>query len=240
MSRSHPGVFWVHDDGSAPTLHAVDAEGRTIGTVRLEGVDLRDWEDLALSSCPGGDCLYVGDLGDNAEQRDELRVHRLREPDPRTDTVASVQTLRVRLPDGPRDVEALFVLPGERIHVVSKGRNHPVSVYRYPGPLSFDSVVVLEEVQRLSDGARALPRQVTGAEASPGGDVVAVRTYETLGLFRVDADTLASIDGPVNLRTLREPQGEGVGIGEDGLIALVSEAGPADRRGSMVVLRCDL
>jgi hypothetical protein len=40
------------------------------------------------------------------------------------------------------------------------------------------------------------------------------------------------------LRTLQEPQGEGVAVGEDGLIALTSEAGPAGQRGSLAVLRC--
>ena len=74
----------------------------------------------------------------------------------------------MRLPDGPRDIEALLVLPGERVLVVTKGRNDPVTVYRYPGALRPDTVT-LEEVQRLSDGPRILPRQVTGGAVSRRG-----------------------------------------------------------------------
>jgi len=45
-------------------------------------------------------------------------------------------------------------------------------------------------------------------------------------------------DGTVNLRTLREAQGEGVGVGEDGLVVLTSEGGPTGGAGSITVLRC--
>ena len=241
ISSAHPGVFWSHDDGRAPWLYAVASDGRLVGKTRLLDIVPRDLEDMALSPCGTGSCIYVGDLGDNAERRDTLYVHRLREPDPVRDTTATPETFRIVLPDGPRDIEALFVLPGERIHLVSKGRSHAVSVYRYPGPLRTDATVVMEEVQRLSDGPRAPPRQVTGAEATPDGETIVIRTYETLQFYRMVADTLAAADdGVVNLRSLREAQGEGVGIAADGTIALTSEAGPVAPRGSIALMRCRL
>jgi hypothetical protein len=240
VSRAHAGVYWTHADKGAPYLWAVDASGARVGRVRLSGTTVVDWEDIELAACGDADCLYVADTGDNAEQRRTVHVHRLREPDPGTDTVAAFETFEMRLPDGARDIEALFVLPGERLHLVTKGRNHAVSIYRYPGALGADSVVVLEEVQRLGEEARALPRQVTGASADATGERVAIRTYEVLNLFRVVGDTLAPIeDGTLNLRTLREGQGEGVGLGEDGLIALTSEAGPLGQHGSIALVRCE-
>jgi hypothetical protein len=54
-------------------------------------------------------------------------------------------------------------------------------------------------------------------------------------------DTLAVMeDGLVNLRTLQEAQGEGVGIGLDGQVVLTSEGGPVGGPGGMTFLRCDL
>jgi hypothetical protein len=101
--------------------------------------------------------------------------------------------------------------------------------------------VTVEEVQHLGEGPRILPRQVTGASASPDGRVVAIRTYESLQFYEIQPDTLAALDaGLVNLRPLGEAQGEGVGIGLDGLVALTSEGGPARGPGSLVLLRCDL
>jgi hypothetical protein len=133
-----------------------------------------------------------------------------------------------------------LVFPGERVYVVSKGRNHPVTVYRYPPPLRPDTVT-LEEVQQLTSRARSVPRQVTGGAVDPRGAVLALRTYESLQFYRMDSDTFVAIDGGlVNLRTLQEGQGEAVSIGLDGLVALTSEGGPMGGSGSMTLMRCEL
>ena len=67
-----------------------------------------------------------------------------------------------------------------------------------------------------------------------------IRTYETLLFHRWDGDTLVALpeDGTVNLRPLREAQGEGVGFGADGVLALTSESGPSGAGGSIALLRC--
>lgn len=239
VSLDHPGVFWTHNDASS-VLYAVDEAGRVLTTFTLPRA-FRDWEDLALSACPGGgSCLYAADVGDNYEEYGHLFVVRLREPDPDSASVGALAVFPIRLPEGPRDIESLLVLPGERVLLVTKGRNHPVTVYRYPGVLRADTVT-LEAVQTLSDGPRILPRQVTGGAVSPRGSVLALRTYQSLRFYTLQADTLAEVDGGmVNLRTLNESQGEGVGIGVDGQVVLTSEGGPGGRAATLAVLRCSV
>jgi len=250
VSLNHPGVLWTHNDAGS-VLFATDAEGSVLARFRVRP-RLQDWEDLALAPCPGarGSCLYLADLGDNYEERTSLKILRLAEPDPATaDTLGaghtSAEALRaevfpVRLPDGPRDIEALLVLPGERILAVSKGRNAAVTVYRYPGTLRPDTVT-LEEVQRLTPGPRILPRQVTGGAVSPDRGLAALRTYESLRFYEVQSDTLVPLDaGVVNLRPLGEPQGEGIGLGLGGEAFLSSESGPMGGLGSILGLRCRL
>lgn len=239
VSLDHPGVFWTHNDHGR-MLFAVDRNGAILSRFKLDR-SLRDWEDLALSQCPGGgSCLYLADTGDNYEERHDLHLLRVPEPDPAQGGDLKADVFPVRMPDGPRDTEALLVLPGEHVFVVTKGRNDPVTVYRYPGALRPDTVTLVE-VQHLSDGPRILPRQVTGGAVSPDGQVLALRTYEALHLYHMDADTLAPLaDGVVNLRTLHEAQGEGVSIGLDGLVALTSEGGPAGGPGSFALVRCRL
>ncbi len=239
VSLRHPGLFWTHGDAGRILL-GVARDGTQVARFRMD-TRLRDWEDIALSTCgDGGSCLYLADMGDNYEERPYGVIHRLPEPDPDASVDLTTERFPVRLPDGPRDVETLLVLPGERVLVVTKGRNHPVTVYRYPGSLRPDTVT-LEEVQRLTDGPRFLPRQVTGGAVSPRGGAVALRTYESVQFYTVQGDTLAAMDGGlVNLRPLREAQGEGLGLGLDGLVALTSEAGPAGGSGSVALLRCRL
>lgn len=240
VSLRHPGVFWTHADGARSDLFAVDDAGRLLARFPIEP-HTRDWEDLSLATCPdGGSCLYLADTGDNYEERGSVRILRVAEPDPGNPTTLHPEVFPVRYPDGPRDAEALLVLPGERVLVVTKGRNDAVTVYRYPGALRPDTVV-LEEVQRLSDDARFLPRQVTGGSVSPDGALAAIRTYESLRFYDVRSDSLVPVDGGlVNLHTLDEAQGEGVGLGPDGQVVLTSEGGPLGGPASLSMLRCRL
>lgn len=220
-------------------LFAVDRRGRLVDTVRIPGAENTDWEDLEAADCPAGRCLYLGDVGDNAERRRDVVLYRMVEPGPGDDPRARIDVFPVRFPDGPRDVEALFVLPGQRIHLVTKGRNHPVTVYRYPLPLRPGEEVTLEEVQRLTSGPAGLPDHVTGAAADSRGRTVVVRSYSDLRFYGVEEGRLRPLHGgALSLRTLREAQGEAVTFAPGGRLVLASEAGPWGRRGGLRLLRC--
>lgn len=239
VGRRDPGLLWTHnDDGS--TLFAVDSVGRLLDAAAVRP-RLRDWEDLASGACDAhGSCLYLADTGDNDERRPagHIRIVRMAEPELPLEESLRGEVLPIRLPDGPRDVEALFVLPGERLYVVTKGRNHAITVYGYPPPLRPDTVTLVE-VQRLTGGAQPLANQVTGAAAWGEPALVGIRTYQTMAFYRMAADTLTPLaDGLVNLRALRETQGEGVALGPDGLVVLTSEGGIFGAAPSMNLLRC--
>lgn len=236
-------VFWTHNDsGSEAILVAVDLAGRIVDSVRIEpaGDRPRDLEALERVACPEGRCLYLADVGDNEERREEAVIYRFPEPETHEERIVPT-ALPIRFPHGPTDVEAMFVLPGEKIHLVSKGRSRPVTVYRYPPPLRPGERVTLEVVQPLTFEPPSLPRYVTGAAASPDGSRVAIRTYESLRLYRVKAERLAPVaGGEVILRSLRESQGEAVTFLSDERLLLSSEAGPLGRRGGLTVLRCEV
>jgi hypothetical protein len=236
---SRAGFLWTHDDGDSD-LFALDGDGRIARRFAVRG-GTEDLEDMAAAPCQGGGaCLYLADTGDNEERRAPGAALILRVREPVLDSAGELGPERfpVRLPEGPRDIEAIFVLPGERIHLVTKGRAHAITVYRYPGLLRPDTVM-LQEVQRLSEGPRPLFDQVTGASAARDGSLVAIRTYRALQFYGIDSDSLAPLpNGLVNLAPLQEIQGEGVAIGADGFVTLTSEGGPLGGPASLVTLRC--
>ena len=239
IGRVDPDVLWTHNDGNSD-LYTLDRAGAVTGRIAVSP-RLRDWEDIEISACASGSCLYFSDTGDNRERRPagQSGIFRVAEPRSNQESV-DPDAFPIRFPDGPRDVEALYVLPGEVPHLVTKGASHAITVYRYPPPLRPDTVTLVE-VQRLSDGPVGLLDRVTGASASPDGRTVGVRTYQSLRFYRVEGDTLVAVDGGVvNLRTLQEIQGEGVGIGPDGLVALTSEGGPLGGPPSLRLMRCRL
>jgi hypothetical protein len=232
-------------------VFGVSPEGELLATVRVAGAENVDWEDMAVGPCASGRCLYIADTGDNQERRAELALYRVPEPLPGDTVSAPADRFPIVLPHGPRDIESLILLPGEEFLLVTKGRSDPVEVYRSPGGLGEPgSAIRMERVQELTGGPVWLPNMVTGAGATPDGGLAAVRTYQSLRFYRVErgAEGAAPEGGPlvpligglVNLRPLRETQGEAVAFLPGNRLVLTSEAGPGQSQGQMSVLRCEL
>ena len=142
-SLDHPGVLWiVQDSSNGPYLYAFSNGGVRLATYTLEGTGLRnvDWEAMGLDHRAGADRIYIGDIGDNAANRDGTdrpvpALYRLPEPEisattspPVVATISGVRKFKFRYFDStngwqmkPRDAEALFVDPRTRnIFVVLK------------------------------------------------------------------------------------------------------------------------
>ena len=163
-----PGRIWTHNDsGHEPRLFALDSAGVLHATVEVNQRN-RDWEDMDRARCGQGSCLYLADTGDNQERRSRVFLYRLPEPDGRADGAASADQFSMQFPDGSRDVEAMYVLPDEKIFFVTKGRNHPITIFRYPPPLRPDTIVTLEPVQVLSSGPVAPPPVRDRCRRDPG------------------------------------------------------------------------
>lgn len=227
-SRTHPGVLWVHNDSDGdPQLYSLDYEGSILAHIEVSGLTAQtDWEDIAIGPCSSGDCLYIGAIGDNLH-RDTMRaVLRIAEPAPDAREAGTVESFPYRLPDGPSDAEALFVLPDTSIWIITKGRNRPAALYRYPAPLTPGVRVTLEKVQEIGPANAQLPDLVTGASATPDGRTVVVRTYSSAYFHPFDSGRLQPATARLDLTPLGEPQGEGVAVMDDGTLFFVSELGP--------------
>ena len=249
LSRAHDAVLWTHNDSDGgAAIFAVDTAGQLIGRVEIEGAQNRDWEDIAVARCPrggpDGDCVYIADIGDNRASREGVGVWVTAEPDPRNDRTARATFFRLHYPDAARDAEALAVAEDGGLLLTSKGREHPVTVYRtdplaWPGGTS--APMRLRTVQQLSRAPVDLPGQVTGASLAPDGRTLALRSYAALQFYRIDGDSLRPLLDPVvALDSLAEPQGEGVTVGRRGRVYLVSEAGPQGIAPRLTRLRCRL
>ncbi|HEX2078429.1 MAG TPA: hypothetical protein VHG08_11995 [Longimicrobium sp.] len=240
VSRAHDGIFWTHNDSGDPLLYAVDTEGRTVGRVRVAGAEVEDWEDIALAPCPpGGDCLYVADIGDNGAERPSVTVYRIPEPAPQAAESAPAEAIRLRYPDGPHDAEAMFVLNGA-IHLVTKGENGPVALYPAPPSAAPGAEAVLERIRQLTPDRVDRPERITGADASADGRWVVMRTLRSALLY--PAAELAGSGEPrrVDLETLSEEQGEGIAFAADGSLLVTSEGGEKEKPATFARLRCAL
>jgi len=220
-SRVHPRVLWLHNDsGDAPRIFATRDDGLALGVVELEGAEARDWEDIAQGPGPieGKSYLFIGDIGDNARERESVHIYRVEEPaldDTGRPKVSSVRAdrIEVRYAKGPRDAETLMVDPlSGDLYIVEKNLTDS-GVYRIPRPGVGDSSVTTKAVAHVN------LLLSTGGDVLPTGEGFAVRTYMGITYWPRDpAQPLeAAFDGtPCSLPLTSEPQGEAFGFFRDG------------------------
>ena len=240
-SVSAPGRLWAHNDSGKPEIFAVDTKGKVTGKVLLSGAQVVDWEAVASARCGSGACLYVADIGDNAARRKDIIVYRVPEPAQPGGTVQVDAVLRATYPDGAHDAEALLAAPDGSLYIVTKGETGPVSLYRFPRDAGSGKTVRLERVGSLLSKRPSSPSgRITDGAISPDGDQVVLRTLSTLTFYRA-ADFLKGDFREirrVDLKTLREPQGEGVAFGASNIVYVAGEGGGKSQSGTLAALSC--
>ena len=239
-SRSVPGRLWSHNDSGQPILFALDSRGGVSGQIGITGATVEDWEGLAVGPCGNRSCLYIGDIGDNNANRKRVTIYRLAEPEQASGTAAVSEVFHATYPDGAHDAEALLAANG-RLYIVTKGETGPVAIYGFPAKLEAGITMKLERVAEISPKADAQSR-ITDASASPDGRWVVLRSRSTLSFYRA-AELFggrARAASTVDVRPLKEPQGEGVAYAGDGTVFLASEGGGKALPGTFMRFSCAL
>lgn len=200
MQAGAGGVFYVHNDDGKAVLYVTDATGRDLGTVVVNDAKNKDWEDITKVPGENGPLLVIADSGNKKKERKKARLYFVREPVPEDygGELALVHRLKVRYPDGPRDVEAVAYDPhSERIFLLNK-RTTPPRLYGIPLEDALSSEEIEAEYLTEVPGFRPptakellkkpnrgfVISQPTGMDISADGRLAAVMTYRSLYLFR--------------------------------------------------------
>ena len=241
ISRRHPGILWLHNDSGEPVIFALDTIGNLKARIRVLHAINKDWEDIAVGPCGNRTCLYIGAIGDNRHVRSDRAIYVVPEP-ALTDSVTEPA---LRIPysfrEGAQDAEAFFVLPDERIYLITKGRSRSISLYSFPLPNRPAEPVTLEPVQALSNGLVQLPEMVTAATATTDGKHILLRTYSAIQLYTLQDNVLEPVDNSFfDLTPLGESQGEGADMTDGGTVFLATERGPSDERPTLSRVLCSI
>ena len=265
VSRTQPGVLWSHNDsGDTPTLYAIDLKGRLLARVAVTDAIARDWEDIAMGTCPweepsGRQCLYVADTGNNDRSRNVLTVFVVLEPtvagaDPASPLPVQARAFRFRYPGESEDAEAIAVLPNGDVTIVTKGRTQKISFFgvsRADVAKAVTSGEVLTAANQGDTGIapdQGLGRWATAAAMSPDGITLAVRTYSEIFFFAAEngpSTGLGASPQGHRWRDLKrpcflgdtEPQGEAIDFLDEKTLVLGSETSQG-RQGMLHRVRC--
>ena len=199
------GLFvTVNDSGDRGRVFTVDGSGVTVGVTSWSPAPV-DVEALA----PAGDGeVWVGDIGDNTASRASVTV--LRVPVGPGDRTVTPPAYTLVYPDGAHDAETLLAAPDGRLLVVTKDLTGG-TVYAAPRQLS------TAEPNRLRPIADALGFATDGSFFPDG------RHYVVRGYGRAAVYTWPGSREVASFRLPPQPQGEGIGVGEDGWVYLSSE-----------------
>ena len=183
-SNHRDDLLWTHNDsGDTPRIFAIDLEGNLVGEVAIEGALASDWEAITSD---GNGRLLIGDIGNNENQRRDLTVYVVEEPDPSAQSVIVEKAVRFRYPEQKSfpdrdyfnfDAEALFWWK-DRLFLLTKHRSDKnTALYVFPEVWDDDKLDLI----RISE--TTLGSMVTDAAISPDGEHLAVLTYAAIFIF---------------------------------------------------------
>lgn len=214
-SIQNPGFYWTLNDSDNPAeVYLIDSTAQTKIVCKLQGIQNRDWEDIAIGPGPKKDkkYVYVGEIGDNSAAYDFKYLYRFEEPDLKNgaeQTIASVEILVVKLTDGKRDTETLMIDPTTSdLYIISK-REERVGVYfqKYPYP---NDTLKLNKVLELPF------KWVTSGSISQDATEVLIKNYDKIFYWkRTSEKSLIELlkKDPVEIPYKPEPQGEAICFG---------------------------
>ncbi|GHA70586.1 hypothetical protein [Pontibacter akesuensis] len=179
LAHAPDSTFWTHGDSGTPaTLYQVRADGELLQTLPLD-LPNRDWEELAES----GEQLFIGDFGNNQNNRQDLRIHILNKQ-----SYTSSGTINFTFGDQMAfppaqdeqhfDLEAFFYHQDSLyLFTKSRGRNKQLKLYTLPATAG-------RHVARLQEQlpVRAM---TTAAALSPDEKQFAILGYGKVYLFEV-------------------------------------------------------
>jgi len=192
------GVFFLHNDGGE-RLFAIDSSGRDLGRMKVKDARNKDWEDITRVMGEDRPLLVIGDTGDNLATRKSVRLYFIEEPSPESfgEKLTPVHKIKVRYPDGPRDVESIAYDPHSDMILFLTKRDVPPKLYGIPRDLALVEkeleATYLGEIRPLRRPARSdilsNPKrgmwvsQPTGLDISTDGHLAAVITYRSLYVY---------------------------------------------------------
>ncbi len=218
QSWAYANILYTHNDsGGEPFVYMLDTLGEYRGKLILEGVENRDWEDIAVG--PGPDqnrsYIYVGEIGDNYARHENIFLYRFPEPEKLEDEIyVKPEIITLTYPDGPKDAETLMVDPENGdVYILSK-RDSSNTLYRVEkDKLENQPEVTLEKIRKYPI------TMSTGGDISRDGSQILVKNYWVVYHWnRMPGESIADAmkRDPVLLPYNPEPQGEAITFSLDG------------------------
>lgn len=233
ISSKSPLIWTIEDSHNENLLFGFNVKSELIRKIRITNVENRDWEDL--SSDDEGN-IYIGDFGNNDNDRQDLAIYKIKASDLDKDEAKAESIIRFYYPEQTEfppkkkdrifDVESFFIY-NNKFYLFTKNRSS-----------KFDGTTVLYEVDNTPNQKLAAKKigsfvtcdqfnhcAVTSADISPNKDKVAILSSDKVWIFtRWKGDNFFS--GKVEKTELNHhTQKEGLCFRDENTILITDEGG---------------
>ncbi len=237
LEMTDGGNFCSFNDGKGlDELYIFDVSGKLKTTVKIKNGKNTDWEDIARDETGH---FYIGDFGNNDNDRRDLAILKISNPPTdQANSEAVAEKINFTFPDQTAfpppenarhfDTEAMFARDGW-LYILTKSRTKPfvgkTRLYRLPNVPGTHTAEFLAEILTDSDEKKG---QITAADLSPDGSVLALLSNERLYFFKnftgndFFSGTLERNDLPINR------QMEGLVFQDNCTLFLTNEAKPGE------------
>ncbi len=187
-----PGTFYTHGDhGNDPVLFLINWQGEVLREVDIPTAINEDWE--ALTTDDRGR-IYIGDFGNNGQQRRDLKIYRFdpAQPGALPPQICFRYADQTAFPplhkeDYNWDCEAMVWRDGQ-LYLFSRdrGQSRTCRIHFVPDrPTPPNEQAIAEYI-----GEYDLPGQVTDAALSPDGSTLALLSQQQLFFISITPDSL--------------------------------------------------
>ena len=185
------GRYWGNNDrGNSNVLFGFNASGILEKEIEISGVDNNDWEDLAMDD---NDQLYIGDFGNNDNDREDLKIYIVSDFSTLTTATVLPQVIQFNLEDQDQfpppnsarhfDIEAFFVF-NDMLYLFSKDRSVPfagkTNMYQLPAQ---PGTHVASFVTSFFTDSEERKGAITAADISSNGNKMALLSEDQIYLF---------------------------------------------------------
>lgn len=178
-----PNRFWTHNDsGDDAILYQFDSVGTLIKTIKVSDATNIDWEELQLDAVGN---LYIGDFGNNLQNRKDLAIYKINDFKAKTiNTALNADKIEFSYEDQTAfppadslkhfDAEAMLVT-ADSIYIFTKDfETQPYSgktwIYRLPNKIGKYTATLIDVFK--TDNSWKYRGAITGAAKSNDGKIV--------------------------------------------------------------------
>ncbi|MFH6603462.1 hypothetical protein ACEZ3G_08235 [Maribacter algicola] len=182
------GSLWlVEDNGNKDIIYNVDFKGNIMKELEVKNAKNHDWEDLTTDKKGN---LYIGDFGNNDNDRKNLVIYKLPNPNSKSGKKIRAQQIKFNYPEQEGfppgrhrklfDAEAFFH-HGSHLYIITKNRANPFTgeamIYKVPDRPGDYKAKLLGRIKTCGDWDTC---QVTSADISPNGKDIVLLGYGKL------------------------------------------------------------